>query len=287
VPNDSEEEQQLVSTKPCSGHHDHHDHHNHDHKHDHKHDHPHALVHDGHHSPKQSGPSNNKVCILETDPAFQKKLQSGNRAFRKLAVVVVICFLFMIVEVIGGIASNSLAILTDAAHMLSDVGGFVISMVSIWIGQKAPNHQLSFGYHRAEVLGALASVMIIWCMVIWLAFEATHRIIYQEDIDIDAPYMLGTAFVSLACNIFNLVALGHCPMPCFKGKDGEEQENFMDSVMSVYKPHGGHSCSGHGHGHGHGHSHGHGHDHGHSHGAGGCSGHDHHEEIKVEEGDPS
>jgi len=42
----------------------------------------------------------------------------------------------MIVEVFGGIMSNSLAILTDAAHMLSDVGGFIISMISIWIGQK-------------------------------------------------------------------------------------------------------------------------------------------------------
>ena len=48
--------------------------------------------------------------------------------------VVIICFLFMIVEVIGGVASGSLAILTDAAHMLSDVGGFAISMFSIWIG---------------------------------------------------------------------------------------------------------------------------------------------------------
>jgi len=86
----------------------------------------------------------------------------------------------MIVEVIGGVASGSLAILTDAAHMLSDVGGFVISMVSIWIGQKAPTHAATFGYHRAEVLGALASVLIIWCMVIWLSFEATDRIIYHD-----------------------------------------------------------------------------------------------------------
>jgi len=70
--------------------------------------------------------------------------------------------------------------------------------------------------------------------------------------------MFITAFVSLACNIFNLVALGHMPLPCLKkkGAEGHEEENFMDSVMSIYKPHGGHSCSGHGHSHG-GHSHGH------------------------------
>jgi zinc transporter 2 len=86
--------------------------------------------------------------------------------------------------------------------------------------------------------------------------------------------MLITSFVSLACNIFNLIALGHFPMPCLKKKlkEGEvEEENFMDSIMSIYKPHGGHTCSHHHHGHG-----GHGHDH-HEHldGDGECSGHDH------------
>lgn len=57
---------------------------------------------------------------------------------RKLWFVVIICFFFMIAEIVGGIMSDSLAILTDAAHMLSDVGGFAISILSIWIGQKAP-----------------------------------------------------------------------------------------------------------------------------------------------------
>ena len=83
----------------------------------------------------------------------------------------------MIVEIIGGIMSDSLAILTDAAHMLSDVGGFIISMISIWIGQKAPSSSMTWGYHRTEVLGAMASIIIIWIMVVYLCYEATHRII--------------------------------------------------------------------------------------------------------------
>ena len=192
----------------------------------------------------------------------------------------------MIVEIAGGILSGSLAILTDAAHMLSDVGGFVISMVSIWIGQKKPTAKNSFGFHRAEVVGALASVMIIWVMVIWLSWEATERILNLHTIKIEGPIMLITAFVSLACNCFNLIALGHCPLPCIDS----EQTNFMDSVMSVYKPHGGHSCGhdhgagGHDHGHGHSHGHDHGHDHGkkaepHSHGGKPCAGHGKKEEV--------
>ena len=203
----------------------------------------------------------NKVCILETDQEFQQKLADGNSAFKKLGIVVVICFLFMIVEVAGGIMSGALAILTDAAHMLSDVMGFVISMVSIWVAQKAPTDKHTFGFHRAEVLGALASILIIWVMVVWLSWEATHRILYDHDYKIDADIMLITAFISLACNIFNLMALGHCPMPCVKKTEGGHSHGFMDSVTSIYKPHGGHNC-GHHHHHGHDHhSHTHSHDH--------------------------
>ena len=73
--------------------------------------------------------------------------------------------------------SGSLAILTDAAHMFSDVGGFIISMYSIKIASKSPTYAKTYGYHRAEIIGALTSVMIIWIMVVWLAWEATNRII--------------------------------------------------------------------------------------------------------------
>lgn len=103
-------------------------------------------------------------------------------------------------------------------------------------------------------------------MVVWLSWEATNRMFFLDEIMIDAPVMLGTAFISLACNIFNLIILGHMPLPC---TDNSNQKNFMDSVTSVYKPHGGHECGGHGDdeegGHGHDHDHDHGHDHGHSH----------------------
>ena len=171
----------------------------------------------------------------------------------------------MAAEIAGGIMSHSLAILTDAAHMLSDVGGFGISILSIWIGQKAPNQRKSYGYHRAEVLGALASLIIIWAMVIILVIEATQRVLrmvmYKEEIKIDADIMLITAFISLICNIFSLIALDHLPC-CNTGGHG-----FMDSVTSIYKPHGGHDCSSHNHGHSHEHggacSHSHDHNHGH------------------------
>jgi len=112
----------------------------------------------------------------------------------------------------------------------------------------------------------MASVMIIWFMVIWLSWEATERIVNIDKSELNGKIMLITSFVSLACNIFNLVALGHFPLPCI---DNSNQENFMDSVMSIYKPHGGHTC---GHDHGHG---GHDHDHGHQHEGGEAHSHSH------------
>lgn len=82
----------------------------------------------------------------------------------------------MIFEFIGGWISNSVAIMTDAAHMLSDVAGFVISIMSIHLAQAQPTEKNSFGFHRTEVLGALTSIVFIWFLVVWLVFEATVRV---------------------------------------------------------------------------------------------------------------
>ena len=93
-----------------------------------------------------------------------------------------VCFAFMIAEIIGGLVSGSLAILTDAAHMASDVTGFLISIISIWISQKSATPSSSFGYHRAEVLGGLLSIFTIWVLVVYLIVEATNRMFNTDNI---------------------------------------------------------------------------------------------------------
>ncbi|VDM33702.1 unnamed protein product [Toxocara canis] len=79
-----------------------------------------------------------------------------SRAERSLYVATVLTVLFIIAEVFGGYVANSLAIMTDAGHMLSDMTSFVISIVAIKMAQMKPTKRLSYGFHRAEVLGALA-----------------------------------------------------------------------------------------------------------------------------------
>ena len=64
----------------------------------------------------------------------------------------------------GGLYSGSLAILTDAAHLLTDMSSFIISLVAIHLSERPPTKKLTYGWHRAEVLGALISVEAIWIL---------------------------------------------------------------------------------------------------------------------------
>ena len=95
---------------------------------------------------------------------------------KKLLFVSIICFMFMIIEAIGGYIADATAILADAAHMFSDVAGFMISFVSIYISKNAPNFNNNYGYHRVEVLGAIISVMFIWGLLIGINIFAIYKL---------------------------------------------------------------------------------------------------------------
>lgn len=126
---------------------------------------------------------------------------------RKLYISVLICILFMTGEIIGGLISGSLAILTDAAHIFSDILGFCISIISIHISKLPASRKMSFGFHRAEVLGALLSIALIWGLTAWLLSEAIHRMIHLSDVD--GKIMLITAVGGLLGNIIMGLVLGH------------------------------------------------------------------------------
>jgi zinc transporter 2 len=128
-------------------------------------------------------------------------LEEGNqKVIRKLTKISIFCFVFMIIELIGGYFAKSLAIMTDAAHLLSDLSGFVISIISLYIATRPASFELTYGYHRAEVVGALASILIIWVLTVWLVSEAIQRLIVPSEID--ALLMLCISVLGL---IFNLI----------------------------------------------------------------------------------
>lgn len=125
---------------------------------------------------------------------------------KRLTAVTCVSCTFMCCELVGGWLSNSLAILTDAAHLLSDVSGFVISIFSIWVGLiPAKKSSLSYGYHRAEIIGALTSVLIIWALTVWLVIEAVQRVITPSHVD--GLIMTITSVIGLCCNLIMGVIL--------------------------------------------------------------------------------
>lgn len=93
----------------------------------------------------------------------------------KLVKAVVFCLIFMAVEVAGGISfANSLAILTDAAYLLSDIAGFAISLLAIWVaGWEATTNQ-SFGFYWLEILSLLVPIQLVWLLTGILINKAIH-----------------------------------------------------------------------------------------------------------------
>lgn len=132
-------------------------------------------------------------------PSNQAVISAAQASLKKLVLASVLCFIFMVGEFVGGMLANSLAILTDSAHLLSDLLGFGISIAAVLIGRRPASAKTSYGYHRTEVLGALASISLIWALTIILVYEAVQRVINPEEVD--GLVMLITSVCGLAINI--------------------------------------------------------------------------------------
>ena len=102
---------------------------------------------------------------------------------RSLIFALVLISTYMVAEVIGGILSGSLALLADAGHMLTDAAAIVMALVAMYIAQKEASVERTFGYHRTEILAALANTFALWAIAGWIVFEAYHRV-FREDVDV-------------------------------------------------------------------------------------------------------
>jgi|GEM_PF-5874068 len=81
---------------------------------------------------------------------------------RQLSVTFALTFGYFVVEVVGGILTNSLALLADAAHMLTDVGGLGLALFASWIAQRKASPTKTYGYYRAEILAAVANALALF-----------------------------------------------------------------------------------------------------------------------------
>uniref|UniRef100_A0A8C2YEB2 Solute carrier family 30 member 2 n=1 Tax=Coturnix japonica TaxID=93934 RepID=A0A8C2YEB2_COTJA len=106
----------------------------------------------------------------------------------------------------GGYLAHSLAILTDAAHLLTDFASIMISLFALWVSSRPATKTMNFGWHRAEILGALLSVLSIWVVTGVLVYLAAQRLLLG-DYDIEGSVMLITSACAVAVNIVMGVAL--------------------------------------------------------------------------------
>ncbi|XP_028421516.1 zinc transporter 2 isoform X2 [Perca flavescens] len=96
--------------------------------------------------------------------------------------------------------------MTDAAHLLTDVGSIGISIFSLWISSRPHTHTMTFGWHRAEILGMLLSVGSIWAVTAALVITAIQRIT-DGDYDIDSQIMLLTSGCAVGANVLMVLIL--------------------------------------------------------------------------------
>src|SRR5260221_3943968 len=82
----------------------------------------------------------------------------------------------MVAEAVGGWRAHSLALLADAGHMLSDVAALALSLFAAWIAQRPATPARSYGYHRTEILAALANASTLIAISVWICVEAYHRL---------------------------------------------------------------------------------------------------------------
>lgn len=118
---------------------------------------------------------------------------------RKITKVLGIIVVFMLLELWGHHRTHSLSLLADSLHLLVDISGLLVSIVTLRIAKRRETRKMTFGFQRVEIIGALISVMLIWAAVLYLVVESFHKYFHPEEID-SFTFLL-IALIGLGVNI--------------------------------------------------------------------------------------
>jgi len=123
----------------------------------------------------------------------------------RLVGVLILSLAILVVEVAGAIVSNSLALLADAGHVLTDVAGVAMALLAIWFAGRPATTERTFGYLRVEILAAVANAVLLFGVAGFVLVEAVRRI--SSPPDVASGLMLAVALVGLAANGVSLLLL--------------------------------------------------------------------------------
>ncbi len=128
---------------------------------------------------------------------------SGSK--RRLGIALGLAAGYMVAEIVGGLLTNSLALLADAGHMLSDVAALGLSWFALWMAERPPNARKTYGYYRTEILAALVNGAALVAVVIYIFVEAWQRMLQPPSVQGGA--MLAIAAGGLGVNLLTLAVL--------------------------------------------------------------------------------
>lgn len=130
---------------------------------------------------------------------------AGTNNEKALWIAVALTGSFLIAEVIGGIISRSLALLSDAAHMFTDVAALAISLAALRIAQRPADRKRSFGYYRFEILAAAFNALLLFAVALYILYEAYKRL--SSPPEIQSSTMLVIAVLGLVINLISMRVL--------------------------------------------------------------------------------
>ncbi len=133
---------------------------------------------------------------------INQPMKSDDRVYlstqRNLLIVLSILALVMVAEIIGGLLANSLALLSDAGHMLTDILALGLTMFAMRFAQKPPTASKTFGFYRVEILAAFFNGMLLLFISFYIFYEAYQRLVHPQEIK--GLFMLVVAAIGLLAN---------------------------------------------------------------------------------------
>lgn len=149
---------------------------------------------------------------------------------KKLTFALALTSTFLIIEVIAGFITQSLALLSDAAHMFTDAAALAIALVAIKIGKLPADNKRNFGYQRFEILAALFNAMMLFVVAIYILYEAYQR--FSHPAEIQSLAMMLVAGIGLVINLISMRILFSSSQHSLNMK-GAYLEVLSDAVGSV------------------------------------------------------
>lgn len=124
---------------------------------------------------------------------------------KRLGIIFVISCLIFLLEITGGIISNSLALISDSLHILLDISALGISMLAFRLAKRPHSKTLTYGFHRAEIIAAFINGVSLIGLTLFIFYEAYHRIFQPPQIQIDS--LIGFTLAGLSANIVMVLLL--------------------------------------------------------------------------------